>query len=74
MSRVCYRHPERSGEFCCQKDGNYMCQQCACCHSPRVYCQFRTQCLINVFTKKEELAGCSEKINEQPELHELSDV
>jgi hypothetical protein len=61
MSMNCYRHPDRPGTFFCQKDGNYMCHECACCHSPRIYCQFRTACVINVLTKQGELTPCDEK-------------
>ena len=72
MSRPCYRHSDRSGEFYCQKDGNYMCQECACCHSPRVYCQFRTQCVIDLLTKQGELRKCGEKKVESADLAEMS--
>ena len=58
MSEPCYRHPEVEGKFYCQKDGNYMCQECACCHTPRVYCRFRTACVIDVLTKEGELTPC----------------
>lgn len=35
-----------------------MCEECACCHSPRVYCQYRTACVINVLTRSGELSPC----------------
>jgi len=57
----CYRHPDRDGSFYCQKDANYMCEECACCRSPRVYCQFRTACLINLLTREGELSACGDK-------------
>ena len=38
-----------------------MCEECACCHSPRVYCQFRTACLINLLTREGELSACGDK-------------
>ena len=38
-----------------------MCQSCACCHSPRVYCQHRTACLIDLLTKEGELKPCGAK-------------
>ena len=56
----CYRHPERDGTYFCQKDGNYMCKDCACCHSMKVYCQYRTACVINLLTKEGELLKCRE--------------
>ncbi len=58
---ACYRHPDRDGVFFCQKDGVRMCDECACCHSPRIYCQFRTACIINMLTKDGELGSCAEK-------------
>jgi len=62
MSVSCYRHSDREGAFYCQKDGNYMCKECACCHSPRIYCQYRTACVIDVLTRAGELAACEEKL------------
>lgn len=61
MTDACYRHPDRDAKFYCQKDGNYMCEECACCHSPRVYCQYRTACVIDILTKEGHLARCEEK-------------
>jgi hypothetical protein len=58
---MCYRHPDRPGIYYCQKDGNYMCEECACCHSPRLYCQYRGACLINMLTKQGELTPCDQK-------------
>ncbi len=54
----CYRHPDREAQYYCEKDGNYMCEECACCHSPRIYCQHRTSCVINLLTKDGELSPC----------------
>ncbi len=65
MSNKCYRHPDREAGYYCQKDGNYMCEECACCHSPRVYCQHRTACVIDILTKEGELSRCEEKTAEQ---------
>lgn len=58
----CYRHPDLEASYYCQKDGNYMCDECACCHSPNVYCQYRTACVINLLTKNGELSRCDEKL------------
>jgi len=55
---VCYRHNDRAGLFFCQKDGRYMCEQCACCLSPRIYCQYRTACVINELIKEGTLSPC----------------
>ena len=60
MGIPCYRHPERESTFYCQKDGNYMCKDCACCHTPRVYCQFRTACVIHLLSKEGTLPKCAE--------------
>ncbi len=61
MTKECYRHPDREADYYCQKDGTYMCGECACCHSPNVYCQYRTACVINILTKEGELSACDEK-------------
>jgi len=61
VSTSCHRHPDREGAYYCEKDGTYMCEECACCHSPRIYCQFRTACVINLLTKDGDLSPCAEK-------------
>ncbi|MFH1115950.1 MAG: hypothetical protein V1792_18720 [Pseudomonadota bacterium] len=61
MKRSCRRHPDREGVYFCQKDMMYMCEECACCHSPRIYCQYRTACMIDLLTKEGGLQGCAEK-------------
>lgn len=53
MQSSCYRHPERRGQYYCQKDSRYMCDECAHCYSPNVYCQFRTACTIDLLKKEE---------------------
>jgi hypothetical protein len=58
MDHPCYRHPDRVGSYYCQKDNFHMCDECACCHSPNIYCRFRTACVIHLLTKEGELAPC----------------
>ncbi len=38
-----------------------MCRECACCHSPRIYCKFRTACAIDLLTKEGTLEPCDQK-------------
>ncbi|WP_353743189.1 hypothetical protein [Desulfomonile tiedjei] len=54
------RHSDRDAEFYCQKDNMYMCRECACCHTPRLYCKFRSSCIINILTREGELQNCEE--------------
>jgi hypothetical protein len=68
---MCYRHPDRPGTYFCQKDGNRMCEECACCHSPRIYCQHRGACVINMLTKQGELTPCEQKSDESQENSEI---
>jgi hypothetical protein len=56
----CYRHPDKEAPYYCQKDNVHMCEECACCHSPRIYCQYRTACVINLLTKDGDLSPCDE--------------
>ncbi len=51
----CRRHPEREAAAACRKLGVGFCAECCecldaqrCCEclDPKVYCQFRTQCMI----------------------------
>ncbi|MFH0823308.1 MAG: hypothetical protein V2B18_11205 [Pseudomonadota bacterium] len=61
MKNPCFQHPDRDGPYYCRKDDKYLCEECACCHSPRIYCQFRTSCMIQFLTKEGELTPCEEK-------------
>jgi hypothetical protein len=65
---ACYRHPGRPGIYYCQKDGNRMCEECACCHSPRIYCQFRSACVISMLTKQGELTPCEQESERKPDV------
>jgi hypothetical protein len=71
MSNPCYRHSDRDGTYYCEKDGNHMCEQCACCHSPRIYCQFRTACVIDLLIKDGELRPCSDIAREEEKAEAL---
>jgi len=44
--RRCARHPEREGRYYCSKYGRYLCDECVSCADPKLYCKFRTQCII----------------------------
>jgi hypothetical protein len=68
MSDRCYRHPMEKGTYFCQKDNIHMCEQCACCHNPRIYCQYRTACVIDLLTKEGDLAPCNEQTDAEKEL------
>lgn len=52
---LCRNHPEREAQALCEKHGAGFCAECCrcldaerCCGclDPRVYCAFRTQCLV----------------------------
>ena len=42
----CAVHPDRPATQYCQKTRTRLCDECAVCHAPTRYCQFRTSCLI----------------------------
>ena len=50
----CYYHSDIEAPFYCQKDDNYMCEKCAKCYTPRVYCQYRKSCLVYFLMKEKE--------------------
>jgi hypothetical protein len=64
MRNPCEYHPDEEGVFFCEKDDMYMCEQCACCHNPNIYCKFRTACVIDLLTKEGELSPCGEASDE----------
>lgn len=55
MPSACSRHPDRDAAYYCQKDDRYLCRECARCYNPRIYCTFRTACVIDLLTKEGEL-------------------
>ena len=66
---LCRKHPEREGVFPCQKHQIAYCRQCfeqgVSCSDPKLYCKFRSQCLIFESEKerkeeKGEMAGSHE--------------
>ena len=44
-----------------------MCEECACCHSPKIYCQYRSACVINMLTRQGEITPCADKPNNKQE-------
>ncbi len=56
----CFRHVDREADYYCAKDDLYMCSECACCHTPKHYCAYRTACVINLLTREGELSRCEE--------------
>lgn len=62
----CRNHPDRDATALCQKLGIGFCTECcrcpdaaACCGclDPKVYCQFRTQCLVWEASRERRRAG-----------------
>ena len=65
----CKNHPDREALTVCEKHETGFCQECCeclnidhCCEctDPRLYCKFRTQCVIwelSRDSRKERLAG-----------------
>jgi hypothetical protein len=49
----CVNHPHRETNLVCMKHGVYMCDPCADCRDPEIYCKFRTSCPI-WFMRKEK--------------------
>jgi hypothetical protein len=52
---TCYYHADTEAPYYCQKDDNYMCEACAKCYTPRIYCQYRKLCPI-FFLERERRA------------------
>jgi hypothetical protein len=44
--RRCAGHPELEGRYYCNKYGRYLCDACATCADPKLYCKYRSQCII----------------------------
>ncbi len=42
----CVTHPDRETNLVCMKHQVYMCDECADCRDPEIYCKFRSSCPI----------------------------
>ena len=42
----CINHPDRETSLLCSKHNVYMCEECAHCRDPELYCKFRSACPI----------------------------
>lgn len=42
----CVNHIEREGVYFCQKYSRYFCETCMKCSDPKLYCKFRSMCII----------------------------
>lgn len=61
MKSSCRYHPEREGNYYCQSDGYYMCEECVRCGNQQLRCKFRSSCTIDFLTKEGILIGNNEK-------------
>jgi hypothetical protein len=44
--RRCINHPDRETSILCMKHDLAMCEECATCRDPELYCKHRTACPI----------------------------
>lgn len=50
----CVNHPDRETNYLCQKQNIYFCEECMHCRDPKIYCKFRSSCMIWFMTKKSD--------------------
>ena len=43
---ACVCHPEIETSYVCMKHGVYLCEDCLTCRDPKIYCKFRSSCMI----------------------------
>lgn len=43
---TCVNHPEIESQSVCMKYSKHLCDQCATCQDPELYCKFRSACTI----------------------------
>jgi len=49
---TCKNHPDRQTNYLCQKHNYFLCEACLACVDPKLYCKFRSSCIIFFTTKK----------------------
>ena len=52
----CINHPDRETNLLCMKHNVYMCDECARCRDPEIYCKFRSSCPIWFMHKEKNRA------------------
>ncbi len=50
----CINHPERETQYTCLKHQIYLCEECLKCKDPKIYCKYRSSCLIWFMTKRQD--------------------
>lgn len=43
---TCVNHPDRDAELVCMKYQIHLCEECARCRDPKLYCKHRSACII----------------------------
>jgi hypothetical protein len=67
---TCKNHPDRHTGYICQKHNYYLCDSCLACSDPKLYCKFRSSCIIFFRTEKEEGTDGSTSIQASQSLKE----
>lgn len=69
---TCKNHPDRQTNYICQKHNYYLCEECLACADPKLYCKFRSSCIIFFKTKKSDSIGTDPQTAEpeKEEAHE----
>ncbi len=49
---TCVNHPHRETSYLCLKHNVSLCEECIRCSDPKLYCKFRSSCIIWFITKK----------------------
>lgn len=51
----CKNHPGVEGIYFCSKLKYYLCHECVRCVDPKIYCKFRTSCVIHFLEKEKRI-------------------
>jgi hypothetical protein len=58
---TCKNHPDRETNYICAKHGYHLCEECLRCHDPKLYCKYRSSCIINYISE-----NCGEPLCHTP--------
>lgn len=62
----CKYHPLVETSYCCAKYKQYLCTECLQCTDPKIYCKFRSACLIHFLDKEKK----QKKMKNGDEFHD----
>lgn len=67
---TCKNHPDKVANYACSKHGYHLCAECVRCHDPKLYCKYRSSCIIYYTSEKNGESLCHAPIQSVTSIKE----